>query len=142
MRSGTTESSITLSLDRGQLPIPENPARKPGRPIDETTGPDKPRTNRNAAVLAVPSRDGIEATCTRIKEYLGWEEVQSQLKEQLKGHELDTIRAATLSANISGSRTKISEQIQQAYCIVVTVSEKNEVQALKISVNGGPLFQR
>jgi hypothetical protein len=116
------------------------PSPEARRYIDETTGPDKPRTNRNAVVLAVPSRDGIEAARTRIKEYLGWEEVQSQLKDQLKGQEIDPIRAATLSANISGSRNKISEQIQQAYCIVVTVSEKNEIQAFKIAVEGPSLF--
>jgi hypothetical protein len=93
-------------------------------------------------VLAVSSRDGIEAARTRIKEYLGWEEVRSQLKDQLKGHDLDPIRDATLSANISGSRAKISEQIQLAYCIVVTVSEKHDIQAFKINVNGGPLFTK
>ena len=48
----------------------------------------------------------------------------------------------TLSANISGARSKITEQIQQAYSIVVTVSDKNEVQAFKITVNGGPLFTK
>jgi hypothetical protein len=118
------------------------PSAEAKRYIDETTAPDKPRTNRNAVVLAVPSRDGIEAARSRIKEYLGWEEVQSQLKDQLKGQEIDPIRAATLSANITGSRSKIGEQIQQAYCTVVTVSDKNEVQAFKINVNGGPLFAK
>ena len=65
------------------------PSAEARRYIDETTGPDKPRTNRNAVVLAVASRDGIEAARTRIKEYLGWEEVRSQLKDQLKGQDLD-----------------------------------------------------
>ncbi len=118
------------------------PSAEARRYIDETTGPDKPRTNRNALVLAVPSRDGIEAARSRIKEYLGWEEVRSQLKDQLKGQDLDPIREGTLSVNISSSRSKITEQIQQTYCIVVTVSEKNEVQAFKITVNGGPLFAK
>ena len=118
------------------------PSAEARRYIDETTGPDKPRTNRNAAVLAVPSRDGIEAARTRIKEYLGWEEVRSQLKDQLRGQDLDALRDASLSANLSDSRAKIAEQIQQAYCIVITVSEKNDVQAFKINVNGGPLFAK
>ncbi len=112
------------------------------RYIDETTGPDKPRNYRNAVVLAVASRDGVEAARNRIRDHLGWEEVRSQLKEQLKGQELDPIRDATLSASISTGRSKIIEAIQQAYCIVVTVSEKNEVQAFKITVNGGPLFTK
>ena len=33
--------------------------------IDETTGPERPRANRNAGVLAVPSRDGRARTTTR-----------------------------------------------------------------------------
>src|ERR1700758_778942 len=100
------------------------------------------RTNRNAVVLAVPPPDGIEAARSRIKEYLGWEEVRAQLKEQLKGQDLDPIREGTLSVNISSSRSKITEQIQQTYCVVITVSEKNEIQAFKITVNGGPLFAK
>ena len=118
------------------------PSTDARRYIDETSGPDKPRVFRNAVVLAVPSRDGIEAARNRIRDYLGWEEVRAQLKEQLKGQQLDLIRDATLSASISGGRAKITEAIQQAYCIVVTVSDKNEVQAFKITVNGGPLFAK
>ena len=116
------------------------PSAEAKRYIDETTGPDKPRVFRNAVVLAVPSRDGIEAARNRIRDYLGWEEVRVQLKEQLKGQELDPIRDATLSASISGARSRITEAIQQAYCIVVTVSEKNEIQAFKIAVDGPSLF--
>ncbi len=114
------------------------PSPEAKRYIDDTTGPDKPRNYRNAVVMAVPSRDGIEAARNRIRDHLGWEEVRSQLK----GQELEPIREAQLSANIGGARSKISEAIQQAYCIVVTVSEKNEIQAFKIAVDGGPLFAR
>jgi hypothetical protein len=116
------------------------PSAEAKRFIDETTGPDKPRNYRNAVVLAVPSRDGIEAAHNRIRDSLGWEEVRIQLKEQLKGQELDPIREANLSASISGARSKITEAIQQAYCIVITVSEKNEVQAFKVAVEGPSLF--
>ncbi len=118
------------------------PSTEAKRYIDETTGPDKPRVFRNAMVLAAPSRDGIEAARNRIRDYLGWEEVRAQLKEQLKGQELDPIRDATLSASISGARSKITDAIQQAYCIVVTVSEKNEIQAFKITIDGPSLFAK
>ncbi|MGH7915240.1 MAG: hypothetical protein ACREPW_11430, partial [Candidatus Binataceae bacterium] len=91
---------------------------------------------------AMPSRDGVEAARNRIRDYLGWEEVRAQLKEQLKGQELDPIRDATLSASISSARSKISEAIQQAYCIVGTVSEKNEIQAFKITIDGPSLFAK
>ena len=108
------------------------------RYIEETTGPDKPRVFRNAIVLAVPSRDGIEAARNRIRDYLGWEEVRAQLK----GQELDPIRDGTLSASISGGRARITEAIQQAYSVVVTVAEKNDIQAFKITVDGPSLFAR
>ncbi len=48
-----------------------NPEAK--RCIDETTGPHKPRNYRNAVVMAVPSRDGVEAARNRIRDHLGWE---------------------------------------------------------------------
>ncbi len=112
------------------------PSVEARRFIEETTAPDRPRVYRNAVVLAVPSRDGLEAARTRLREYLGWEEVRSQLKDQ----EIDPIRSETLSASLEDARKKIPEAIQQAYCIVVTVSEKNEVQAFKITVGGEPLF--
>src|SRR6266567_3760974 len=41
------------------------------------------------------------------------------------------------------ARKNIPDAIQQAYSIVVTVSDKNEVQAFKITVESGkPLFEQ
>ena len=50
--------------------------------IDETTGADRPRANRNALVLAVPSRDGLEIARNRIREWMGWREVEALLKRE------------------------------------------------------------
>jgi hypothetical protein len=118
-------------------------ASEPGRPsaearrfLDETTGPDRPRTKRNAVVLAVPSRDGLEAARNAIREYLGWLEVGDQLKSQ----EIDTVRREMLRISQESAQRKIPETIRQAYCIVVTVSEKNEVEAFKVTVGTEPLF--
>ncbi len=58
------------------------PTAEARRFIDETTAADRPRVYRNAVVLAVPSRDGLDAARTRIKEFLGWVEVREQLKDQ------------------------------------------------------------
>jgi hypothetical protein len=113
-----------------------NPSAEAKRFIDETTAADRPRVYRNAVVLAVPSRDGLEVAGNRIREYLGWEEVRSQLKDQ----DVDPIRYEMLLANIESARKKIPEAIQQAYCIVVTVSDKNEIHAFKIAVSNEPLF--
>jgi hypothetical protein len=115
---------------------PGKPSAEARRFLDETTGSDRPRVYRNALVVALPSADGLEAARARILEHLGWEEVRSQLKTQ----ELDPIREQTLATKLDNARKAIPEAIRQAYCIVVTVSDKNEAQAFKITVGSEPLF--
>jgi len=39
--------------------------------LEENTGPQNPRKERNAVVLAVPSREGLIGVRNAIKEYLG-----------------------------------------------------------------------
>jgi len=108
--------------------------------LEETTAPDRPRVYRNAVVLAVPSRDGLEVSENCIRGYLGWEDVRAQLKEQ---HVDDPIRLETVRVASEKARKNIPDAIQQAYSIVVTVSDKNEVQAFKITVESGkPLFEQ
>jgi hypothetical protein len=107
--------------------------------IEETTNAERPRKERNAVVLAVPSRDGLVGVKTAIREYLGWETVRDTLKRQ--GQELDPIRQAMLQGYIDASNKRIPGTLQQAYCIVVTVNEKDEVQAFKVQVGDDPLFQ-
>ena len=118
------------------------PSTEAKRFIDETSSADKPRNYRNSLVLVAPSRDGLEAARSRIREYSGWEEVRTLLKDETKGQEVDPIREETLARNISAAKARIPEAILAAYCIVVTVSEKNEVQAFKISPDTNPLFPR
>lgn len=113
-----------------------NPSVEAKRFIEETTGPDRPRVYRNAIVLAVPSREGLEIARDRIREYLGWEEVRNMLK----GQQVDPLRAELLSAYTEGARKKIAEAVRQAYCLAVTVSEKNEILAYKLTVGTEPLF--
>jgi hypothetical protein len=126
-------------LDPKAASDPGRPSAEAKRFIDETTGPDRPRVFRNAVVLAVPSRDGLEVSRNQIRDYLGWEAVRSELKQQ-NLEETDPIRWETLLGSLEESRKKIPEAIQQAYGVVVTVSEKNDVQAFKITVGGEPLF--
>ncbi len=104
--------------------------------IDETTGPDRPRANRNAVVLAVPSRDGLDAARTRIREHLGWLEVREQLKDQ----PIDPVRQQMLENEMKLASSHIPEAIKQAYSIVVTVNESNDIHAFKVAVTGEPLF--
>jgi hypothetical protein len=114
-----------------------SPSAEARRFLDETTAADRPRVFRNAVVLVVPSREGLEVARARIRDYLGWEEVQ----HQLKGQELDPLRAGTLAASLDSARKKIPEAVLLMYGVIVTVSEKNEAQAFKLTVNPAePLF--
>lgn len=118
-------------------------ACQPGRPsaearrfINETTGSDRPRVYRNATVLAVPSLDGIDAAKSAIKDYLAWSAVQGSLT----GKNIDPIRRATLQNHVDVGKKRIPGGIRQAYCVVVTVSEKNDIEAFRVNVGDDPLF--
>lgn len=76
----------------------------------------------------------------RVRDYLAWEQVRTDLKEQEKDGNVDVARIQTLAINIDKAKGRISDAVKQAYCIVVTVSEKDEVQAFKINVTDEPHF--
>jgi hypothetical protein len=112
------------------------PSQEASRFLNETTSSDRPRVYRNAVVLSVPSHDGLDMVRGRILDYLGWEEVRSQLKIQ----ELDPIREQMLAISLDKARKSIPDSIRQAYSIVVTVSDNNEIHAFKITIGSDPLF--
>ena len=112
------------------------PSPEARRFIDETTGSDRPRVSRNAIVLAAPSRDGLEALRARIRDYLGWEEVRSLLKDQPQ----DVLREEMLASQIEQARKRIPDAVRQAWSIIIAVNEQNDMQAFKIVVGSEPLF--
>ena len=112
------------------------PHPEAGRYLDEKTGPDSPRVYRNAVVLAVPSIDGVEAARIAIRDHLGWLDVE----EQLKGQDIDINRKLMLDLEKKKAASLITDMVRQAYCIVVTISDKNEAQAFKVVVGDEPLF--
>lgn len=116
------------------------PSAEARRFLDENTGPDNPRVYRNAVLLLCPSKDGLEIAEARIRDYLAWETVREDLKKQEEAESIDAARMQTLVTNINKSKGSITEAICQAYCIVVTVSEKNDIQAFKITVTEAPHF--
>ncbi len=122
-------------------------ASEPGRPgevarrfLDETSGPDKPRVFRNAVVLVVPSPEGLEQARQSILSHLGWQEVQAQLNPQDLAKN-DPLRWQMLLTKLDTSKKAIPSAIRQAYRIVVSVGEHNQVEAFKITVGSDPLFQ-
>ena len=111
------------------------PSAEAKRYLDETTNAEKPRVYRNAVILLASSCDGLKVASARVRDYLAWEKVREDLKEQEKEGNLDVARMQTLSINLDKARGRIPEAVKQAYCTVVTVSDKNEVQAFKITVS-------
>jgi len=116
------------------------PSAEANRFLDETTGSDRPRVYRNAVLLVTPSKNGLELAMARVRDYLAWETVLEDVKKQQKDGNVDPARAQTLRINIDKAKGRIPEAIKQAYSIVVTVSEKDEAQAFKITVTEEPHF--
>ncbi len=104
--------------------------------LDETTGPNRPRVHRNAVVLAVPSRDGVDAARGAVRSLLGWQEVQAQLSR----HRVDPIQGQRLRRRLEEARGRVPEVVRQAYSVVVTRNERNDVHAFKLAAGAGPLF--
>ena len=133
--------------------LPPSAASDSGKPsaeakrfLDETTGSDKPRVFRNAVLLLAPDRDGLEVAQARVRDYLAWAKVMDDLvpkndEEKKQKGPVDVARLQTLKINIDKAKAKMPEAIRQAYCIVVTVSDKDETQAFKISVGDDPHFE-
>lgn len=127
-------------LGPGAVSDSGKPGTEAKRYLEETTGPEKPRVFRNAVILLAPSRDGIDVASARVRDYMAWEEVRQDLNNQVKEGDVDVARMQTLSINIDKSRGRIQEAVRQAYSTVVTVSDKNEIQAFKINVSDEPHF--
>lgn len=110
------------------------PSPEAVRYLDETTGPQKPRVYRNAVILLAPSKDGLANAAATVRDYLAWEQVSTDLKEQQKDGNVDIARLQTLTINLDKSKGRIPGAIRQAYCTVVAVSEQNKAQAFKINI--------
>lgn len=116
------------------------PSPEARRFIDETTGPERPRaTNRNALILAVPAKEGIEIARERVRDYLAWDYVREMLKSR---DDIDAIKLAQLTTNLAAAKGELGSHVVLAYCIVVTVNEANEVAAFRLNVDNDPLFPK
>jgi len=122
------------------------PSAEATRFLDETTGPEKPRVFRNAVLLLTASKDGLNVAEARMSDCLAWEKVMNDLspkneEERKQKGSVDVARLQTLKINIDKARARVPDAIRQAYCIVVTVSDKDDVQAFKITVSDEAHFE-
>ena len=106
------------------------------RYLMETTGRDRPRVHRNAVVLVVPSKEGLDAMRASVRALLGWEDVAAQLQDQ----EVDPLRSERLRRELQAARKRLPQTIRQGYAVVVAVNENNDVQAFRLAAAAGPLF--
>ncbi len=106
------------------------------RYLAETTAADRPRVHRNALLLAVPSRDGLEAARSAVRDLLGWEDVQGQLE----GRSVEAVRREQLNRRLRGARMRVPDAVRQAYSIVITINADGAEQAFKLPGAAGPLF--
>ncbi len=122
-------------------------ASESGRPsafaarfLNETTGTDKPRArNRNAVVLAAPSREGVEVAREKVRDLLGWERVRELLE---KRDDVDAHSRARLEGNVRTATNDMASQVLLAWCICVTLMEDNKVAAFRVGADNSPLFAR
>jgi len=108
--------------------------------IDETASAAKPRVYRNAVILSVPSKDGVEMVRGRIADLLAWEQVETELKDQAKKGSVDAQRMQRLTVEMEKAKKIVPDAIRQAWCMMVTVSEANDIQAVKLGVTDESLF--
>lgn len=116
------------------------PSAMAKRFIDETTSAAKPRVYRNAVILAVPSKDGLDMVRSRIADLLAWEQVAFELNDKVKSGNVDAQRMQRLTVELEKAKKLVPDAIRQAWCMMVTVSETNDVQAFKLGITDDPLF--
>src|SRR2546429_663938 len=104
---------------------PSQASEEARRFLEEKTGPEAPRVYRNAIVIAVPAKEGVEVAREYIRKHQGWLQVESQLK----GQDLDNNRKQLLELEKKETLARANEMVKQAYCMAVAVSDKNEIQA-------------
>lgn len=108
--------------------------------LDETTSAAKPRVYRNAVVLAVPSKDGIDVVRSRVADLLAWEQVAAEIEAQHKQGSVDAQRLQRLTVEVEKAKKLVPDAIRQAWCMVVTVSQADDVHAFKVGISDDPLF--
>jgi uncharacterized protein len=113
-----------------------NPSEEARRFLDQKNGPNNPRTDRNALILAVPSVDGLRVVENAIRDVLGWQSVE----ERLKGQEVDETRKQLLQREKRQAQNHLNEMVRQAYCIAVTVDRNDQDIAFRVIPDNVSLF--
>ena len=76
----------------------------------------------------------------RIADLLAWEQVEMELKDKAKSGSVDAQRMQRLTVEMEKTKKQVPDAIRQAWCMIVTVSDKNDVHAFKLNITDDPLF--
>ncbi|MDR0827625.1 MAG: DUF499 domain-containing protein [Desulfovibrio sp.] len=109
------------------------------RYLQEGASQNRPRVYRNALILLAPSIDGLEVANARLRDAIAWEQVLFTLRQQGQDA-VDPVRMSTLTSQKSAAEGKVGEAVKQAWCMVVTLSEKGDPQCFKLTVSDAPHF--
>ena len=126
---------VPLRHPRARRPFPSRASRmRDGAAVhrrDHRAGSSAHPPQRRRARSALARRLGCRGRARRVREYLGWEEVRSQLQDQIQ----DAVREGMLSAwPWSRRASAIPDAIRQAWSIVISVNERNDIHAFKATV--------
>ncbi|MDR2573955.1 MAG: DUF499 domain-containing protein, partial [Desulfovibrio sp.] len=102
--------------------------------LQEGASQNRPRVYRNALILLAPSIDGLDVANARLRDALAWEQVAFTLRQQ-GPDTVDPVRMVTLSSQKAAAEGKVGEAVRQAWCMVVTLSDKGDPQCFKLNVS-------
>ncbi len=98
---------------------------------DEVASPENPRSAKNAILAVAPDRIGLDAAREKIRDHLAWVSV----RETFKDKPTDPVRAGKLETEVKRSRAEASDAIRQAWCVMITRDQDDQVKAFKITVD-------
>ncbi len=102
--------------------------------LQEGASQNRPRVYRNALILLAPSIDGLNVANARLRDALAWEQVSFTLRQQ-GPDSVDPVRLSTLTSQKAAAEGKVGEAVRQAWCMVVTLSDKGDPQCFKLNVS-------
>src|SRR5271166_101004 len=76
----------------------------------------------------------------RIADLLAWEQVENELKEQAKNGTMDAQRMQRLAVELEKAKKQVPDAIRQAWWVIITVSDANEIHAFRLAITDEPLF--
>ncbi|GFH63128.1 MAG: hypothetical protein ZNDK_0899 [Candidatus Desulfovibrio kirbyi] len=118
---------------------PRNIAPEAVRYLQEGASQSRPRVYRNSLILLVPSIDGLAMANARLRDAIAWKQVLFTLQRQ-GPDAVDPVHMSKLANQKSAAEDKVGEAVKQAWCMVVTLSEKGAPQCFKLNISDAPHF--